>query len=103
MFSSKGVAVLVFALCVFPNYVRGWNVCYWTCVPIVGAGEVGALYALGFTNAGIRAGSWAAKWMAGFKGSVPKGGWFSFFQSRGTRATSVFALACDICGYICDD
>ncbi|XP_030286501.1 interferon alpha-inducible protein 27-like protein 2B [Sparus aurata] len=60
-----------------------------------------ALALVGFTKAGIAAGSWAAKWMAsiaiGGGGGVAAGSWFAFWQSIGaagvSAATAVAASA----------
>ncbi|KAH3802947.1 hypothetical protein DPMN_156645 [Dreissena polymorpha] len=87
MFRPKGIAVMLAFLSICPIGAGGLNVCYWTCLPIVGLGGSAGLTALGFTATGIGAGTWAASWMASFAGAVPK-------ETAGYTAPA-------ICEYLC--
>jgi len=64
-------------------------VAYWGCMALVGGGSFIAggkiLALLGFTSAGIKAGSWAAMWMAKYGGFVPKNSLFAYLQSLGVK------------------
>jgi hypothetical protein len=70
----------------------GEPMCYASCLATVGVvGFIGSpvvLPFLGFTSSGIRAGSWAAIWMATYAGAVPAGSHLAFLQSIGAAGVS---------------
>ena len=87
--------------------VLGGPYCYASCLATVGVGGFVAgaavLPLLGFTSAGIAAGSWAATWMASCGGVVPAGSLIASLQSVGAGGISwssigsVFTLCTQLC------
>ncbi len=74
------------------------HACYYSCLAAIGAAGVfgmqAMLWALGFTAAGVAAGSWAAWFQSTFFGGVIGGipGWiFSALQSMGAAGASAGA------------
>ena len=85
----------------------GGYICQASCLATVDVGGLiagpGILTTLGFTASGIKAGSWAAAWMASYAGVVPAGGIFAFLQSIGAAGKlwisygSVFKICTALC------
>ena len=85
----------------------GGYICYASCLAAVGGGGLisksSLLPLLGFTATGIKAGSWAAYWMAYYGGYVPAGGIFAFLQSirAGGASLTSFGKVVKICDALC--
>jgi hypothetical protein len=84
----------------------GGPICYASCLVTAGVGRfIGdpVLKELGFTSRGIRAGSWAAKWMASYAGAVPARSLFASLQSTGAAGVSwtSYGTVSKICDALC--
>lgn len=86
----------------------GFTTCEVSCMATVGVGGLvsgkAILSALGFKATGIKAGSWAAKWMASYCGSVAATSIFAKMQSAGASNKinwGLFEEIPKVCSRVC--